>query len=80
MKILHITTSLSLGGAEVMLYKLLSSIDRDRFDSAVVSLTPPGQLASRVSELGVSVDSVHLSRSRPSPFALQKTAPKPSLN
>ena len=72
MKILHITTSLSLGGAEVMLYKLLSSIDRDRFDSAVVSLTPPGQLASRVSELGVSVDSVHLSRSRPSPFALAK--------
>jgi glycosyltransferase involved in cell wall biosynthesis len=72
MKILHVTTSLSLGGAEVMLYKLLSSIDRGYFDNAVVSLTPPGQLASRVSDLGVSVDSVHMSRSRPSPFALAR--------
>jgi glycosyltransferase involved in cell wall biosynthesis len=72
MKILHITTSLSLGGAEVMLYKLLSRLDPARFDNAVVSLTPPGQLAPKISELGVSVDSVHLSRSKPSPFALAR--------
>jgi glycosyltransferase involved in cell wall biosynthesis len=72
MKILHITTSLSLGGAEVMLYKLLSCLDPARFDNAVVSLTPPGQLAPKISELGVNVDSVHLRRSKPSPFALAR--------
>ena len=44
-KVLHVITGLSVGGAELMLARLLERMDRSRSSSAVVSLTtgpPPG--------------------------------------
>jgi len=48
LNIAHLITGLSIGGAEMMLCKLLSRIDRDRFRSHVLSLDRPAALADVV--------------------------------
>jgi glycosyltransferase involved in cell wall biosynthesis len=54
-KIAHIITGLNTGGAETMLYKLLSRMDRARFDPLVISLVDNGSLAVRIAELDIRV-------------------------
>ena len=53
--IVFIITGLSLGGAEMMLYKVLSRLDRKQFDPVVVSLKCKGTLGDRISDLGIPV-------------------------
>ena len=53
--IVHIITGLYTGGAEMMLYKLLSKIDRERFSPVVVSLIDRGTLGDRIEALGIPV-------------------------
>ena len=60
-KVLHVINDLSVGGAEMMLYKLLSDRDSERFRPAVVSLRSRGSLRERVGGLDVSVSSVGIS-------------------
>ncbi|MUL39000.1 glycosyltransferase family 4 protein [Gloeocapsopsis dulcis] len=55
MKIVHIITGLSTGGAEMMLYNLLSQTNRDRFSPTVVSLMDRGALSDRISALDIPV-------------------------
>ncbi|BAY74816.1 group 1 glycosyl transferase [Nostoc linckia NIES-25] len=55
MKIIYIITGLSTGGAEVMLYKLLSRMDRQRFSPVVVSLMDRGTWGDRIANLGIPV-------------------------
>jgi glycosyltransferase involved in cell wall biosynthesis len=50
--ILHVITSLWLGGAETMLCQLLEHTDRKKFDPIVVSLRPAADLAPRVKATG----------------------------
>lgn len=50
---LFIVTDLAIGGAEAMLFRLLSRIDRGTFSPAVVSLKGPGPLSERIADLGV---------------------------
>src|SRR3954469_22532911 len=52
-RVLHVITGLQGGGAEMMLYKLLGRMDRDRFSNVVLSLTAGGEIRSRISELGI---------------------------
>jgi glycosyltransferase involved in cell wall biosynthesis len=54
-KILHIINDLSIGGAEMMLYRLLSQKSRDRFDPVVLSLMDQGSLRQRIEALGIPV-------------------------
>jgi glycosyltransferase involved in cell wall biosynthesis len=68
--IVHLISGLSSGGAEMMLYKLLSGLDRRRFRSVVVSLTPGGALAPRIEALGLPVHSLGMRRGQPTPRAL----------
>ena len=70
MKVLHIITSLDTGGAEQMLFKLLSRIDRKRFDNRVVCLIPQGPVAEKIGGIGIQVDSLGLTRGRISPSGL----------
>src|SRR6476469_9440547 len=56
--IAFIITGLSLGGAEMMLYKVLSRLDRNQFDPVVVSLKCKGSLGDRISDLGIPVHSI----------------------
>lgn len=64
-KIIHVITCLSTGGAEMMLYKLLVSIDRTRFDPTVVSMLDGGDIAPRIEALGIPVRMLHMRRGVP---------------
>lgn len=55
LKILYITTGLNTGGAEMMLYKLLSRLDREQFNPVVLSLIDQGTLGERILSLGVPI-------------------------
>ncbi len=54
-KLLFIITGLSTGGAEMMLYKLLSRINRDRFCPTVVSMIEGGVFVERFRALNITV-------------------------
>lgn len=71
-RIMHIITDLNTGGAEMMLYKLVSVLDREKFLCRVVSLEPPGVLSQRINNLGIQVDSLGVNPRRPNPLALFK--------
>ncbi|MCG6941965.1 MAG: glycosyltransferase [Thiohalocapsa sp.] len=57
MRILHVITDLSVGGAEAMLCALLSATDRSRAQPAVLSLLDGGELVGRLRDLDVPVQS-----------------------
>jgi glycosyltransferase involved in cell wall biosynthesis len=75
MRILHVITSLGTGGAEMMLFKLLSAGNRD-WTQAVVSLdNHPSIIAPRIAELGVQVHSLGVNRSVPNPVRALSIVP-----
>jgi glycosyltransferase involved in cell wall biosynthesis len=66
-KIAHVITGLDLGGAEMMLWKLLSA-STGNWDHVVVSLSGQGPMTSRIAELGVPVHSMGLRSPISNPF------------
>jgi len=68
MRVVFIITGLSTGGAEMMLFKVLEHLDRQRFVPHVISLTTLGELAPRIAALGISVDAMGMKPGRPSPL------------
>ena len=52
-RILHVINDLGIGGAEMMLYRLLAHKDRARFDPIVLSLMDRGSLRTPIEALGV---------------------------
>ena len=52
-KLTHVITALNVGGAEVMLCRLLEKIDRSRFDCSVICLGPRGVLSERIERAGI---------------------------
>ncbi|MGR8932755.1 MAG: glycosyltransferase family 4 protein [Gammaproteobacteria bacterium] len=64
-KILHIITDLNTGGAEMMLYKLLSAIDKTQFDNRVISLTDDNVVGEKIAALGVPVSYLGMAPGRP---------------
>ena len=73
-KVLHIITGLSTGGAEMMLYNLLSRIDRTAFDPQVISLTNIGSIGGKIRALGVPVRAMGMRRSMPNPLEVLRLA------
>lgn len=69
-RVMYVISDLSVGGAEMMLYKLLAATDRTRFEPVVVSLMNGGTLRSRVEALGVKVHTVGVSPKLPTPLDL----------
>jgi glycosyltransferase involved in cell wall biosynthesis len=69
-KIMHLITDLATGGAEVMLYKVLSCLDRSQFQNSVVSMTDRGSLGDKIETLQVPVFTLGLRRGIPDPRAL----------
>ena len=68
MRIVFIITGLSTGGAEMMLFKVLERLDRQRFAPHVISLTTLGELAPRIAALGIPVDAMGMKPGLPSPL------------
>lgn len=68
-KVVHVITSLSLGGAEQMLYRLLRNGDRQRFHALVICLTGPGPIGDQIENLGVTVCYLNLAPGKITPGA-----------
>ncbi|HEX4948750.1 MAG TPA: glycosyltransferase [Blastocatellia bacterium] len=64
--IAHIINGLYTGGAEMMLYKLLSQMNRDQFEACVITLIGGDSLKDRVENLGIKVYTLGMTRSNPS--------------
>jgi glycosyltransferase involved in cell wall biosynthesis len=65
LKVVHLITGLMVGGAEMMLYKLLSATDPARFRSTVVCMTGGGPMAERIAGLGAPVHALGMPPGRP---------------
>jgi glycosyltransferase involved in cell wall biosynthesis len=68
LRILHVSVGLESGGAEMMLYKLVSRTDRSRFEPHVVSLTDEGPLiGGRLRKQLVPLTALGFRRGTPNP-------------
>ena len=74
MRVCHLITTLDIGGAELMLARLVERMDRRRFPTAVMSLATPGPVADRIRAAGVQVTTLDMRRGRPAPSALVRLA------
>lgn len=68
MKVTHLILCLGTGGAEMMLYRLLSRMDRSAFRAEVISLMGNGAVGDRIAELGVPVRTVGLRADLSNPY------------
>jgi glycosyltransferase involved in cell wall biosynthesis len=73
MRILHVITDLNLGGAEVMLYRLLQAPELEHYSHRVVSLTDLGVMAERLRQLGIPSQALEMSRF-PNPLKILRLA------
>lgn len=70
LRILHLITSLDIGGAEMQLAKLLTRTDPARFRASVVCLINVGSVGEKIRAQGIPVYSLGMKRSIPSLFAI----------
>jgi glycosyltransferase involved in cell wall biosynthesis len=73
-QILHIITGLGTGGAEMVLYNLLSQMDKSAFQPEVCSLTPVGAVGGKIAASGIPVWSLGMQRGVTNLFYLLKLA------
>lgn len=69
-RVLNIIGDLSTGGAQTMLYRLLSRVDRRAFRMEVISLTHMGDLGGKIRELDIPLRTLGMRREFPNPFVL----------
>ena len=62
--VLHLITTLDVGGAEMMLLRLLSRMDIDRFKNYVICLAEMGPVGQRILEHGIPVYALNMPRGR----------------
>lgn len=67
MKVVHVITGLKVGGAEMMLLKLLTTMDRILFEPAVISLMPGGETRALLEANGIAVYDLGMKSGLPSP-------------
>jgi glycosyltransferase involved in cell wall biosynthesis len=72
--ILWLISGLEYGGAEMMLYKLLSCMDRTRFTVQVISMIDLGPFSGKIKELGVPLRSLGMRRGIPNPMNVVRLA------
>jgi len=72
MRVVHLITTLAIGGAEQMLVKLLRAMDRSEFRPTVVTLVNDGALIEIIQDMGIEVRSLDLRRGEVSPRALRR--------
>ena len=64
-KIYHLITTLDVGGAEMMLFRLVSLMDTGRFETHVVTLSGMGPVGEKINRMGIPVSALNI-RSLPS--------------
>lgn len=68
--VLHLITGLGVGGAELMLARLLSWSDTDRFNHVVVSMMELNSSAAMIDSLGIPLESLGMKKGRPNASAI----------
>jgi glycosyltransferase involved in cell wall biosynthesis len=68
-RVLHVISDLSIGGAEMMLFKLLATTDRDQFEPIVLTLREGGSLGLSIRAQGIPVYSANIRNRLPSLFS-----------
>lgn len=72
MRIVHIISGLSVGGAEMMLYRMIQSAQKDGTEHTVISLSSVDMIGDRIRSLGVDVRLLGMQRGLPNPFLILK--------
>ncbi len=72
LRLCHVINDLPVGGAEMMLYKLLTRIDRAHWDVNVISLIGRGPMGEKIKELGIPVEALGMNRGMLSPGRLYR--------
>lgn len=62
-----VITGLSFGGAEMMLFKVLKYLDKDKFSPNVISLTTKREIGNWIETLGIPVEALGMRPSRFNP-------------
>lgn len=65
-RVIHLITGLNTGGAEIALLRLLSKMDRQKFDLHVISMIPVGSIGEKIRDLGLPVSSLEMQPGQPS--------------
>ena len=66
-QIIFLTTGLSSGGAQMMLYKLLFGINKKQFEPVVISLMDRGVFGDHIEALGIPVYTIGMQPGSPTP-------------
>ena len=70
--LVHLITSLHVGGAQMHLYKTLSRFNPRRFEATVISLVKPGKVGEMLAKRGIRVLSLNMTKGKPSLNGLWK--------
>lgn len=70
MKLLHVITSLSSGGAERSLYNILANGMEKHCETTVLSLQDAGNYGPKIKLLGIPVYTLNMGRALPTPYAI----------
>src|SRR5687768_2534600 len=71
-KVAHVITDLNPGGAELLLYRMISAMDSARFENEVISLTDLAGLTDKLEATGVRVRALGMRRSVPDPLPVMR--------
>ncbi len=71
-EVVFVITGLNTGGAEMMLYKFLSRINRDKFSPTVIAMLEGGIFVERIQALNIPVYSLGMQEGIPNPKAILK--------
>jgi len=66
LRVLHVITGLNVGGAEVMLCKLIYGLAENGIESQIVSLTDVGKIGRKMENRGLTVTALGMKRGIPS--------------
>ncbi|MGL6337562.1 MAG: glycosyltransferase [Waterburya sp.] len=69
-KIVFVITGLNTGGAEMMLYKFLSRINREKFSPTVIAMLDGGIFVERIQAFNIPVHNLGMQEGIPNPRAL----------
>jgi glycosyltransferase involved in cell wall biosynthesis len=64
-RVLHLISTLDVGGAEQNLHRLLKSMDKNAFQNEVICMTQPGAMAHKIEETGIPVHSLKMKKGIP---------------